>query len=129
MKESDGEPRNPSEHGDLNVPAWPFLAMGILYALAGLLGLGLCVATGVMDRGIVLLLGGTLLSGTALALVGMGFTRRWRFTLLPAVPLCALGLLQVPLGTILFGWAAYAMWARRSQFYPFDRLNRQPEVP
>lgn len=128
MKESDREPRNPSEHGDLNVPAWPFLAMGIVYALAGLLGLGLCVATGVMDRGIVLPLG-VLLYGTALVLVGMGFTRRWRFTLLPAVPLCALGLLQFPLGTILFGWAAYAMWARRSQFYPFDRLNRQPEVP
>ena len=128
MKESDGKSRNSGEHGDLNVPAWPFLAMGILYALAGLLGLGLCVATGVMDRGLVLPLG-VLLYGTALVLVGMGFTRRWRFTLLPAVALCALGLLQFPLGTILFGWAAYAMWARRSQFYPFDRLNRQPEVP
>jgi len=128
MKESDGEPRNPSEHGDLNVPAWPFLAMGILYALAGLLGLGLRLAMEVTDRGLVLPLG-VLLYGTALVLVGMGFTRRWRFTLLPAVPLCALGLLQFPLGTILFGWAAYAMWARRSQFYPFDRLNRQPEVP
>lgn len=128
MKESDREPRNPSEHGDLNVPAWPFLAMGILYALAGLLGLGLRLAMEVTDRGLVLPLG-VLLYGTALVLVGMGFTRRWRFTLLPAVPLCALGLLQFPLGTILFGWAAYAMWARRSQFYPFDRLNRQPEVP
>ena len=128
MKESDGEPRNPSEHGDLNVPAWPFLAMGILYALAGLLGLGLRLAMEVTDRGLVLPLG-VLLYGTALVLVCMGFTRRWRFTLLPAVPLCALGLLQFPLGTILFGWAAYAMWARRSQFYPFDRLNRQPEVP
>ena len=128
MKESDGEPRNPSEHGDLNVPAWPFLVMGILYALAGLLGLGLRLAMEVTDRGLVLPLG-VLLYGTALVLVGMGFTRRWRFTLLPAVPLCALGLLQFPLGTILFGWAAYAMWARRSQFYPFDRLNRQPEVP
>ena len=128
MKESDGEPRNPSEHGDLNVPAWPFLAMGILYALAGLLGLGLRLAMEVTDRGLVLPLG-VLLYGTALVLVGMGFTRRWRFTLLPAVPLCALGLLQFPLGTILFGWAAYAMWARRSQFYPFDRPNRQPEVP
>lgn len=128
MKESDGEPRNPIEQGDLDVAASPFLAMGIVYALAGLLGLGLCVATGVMDRGLVLPLG-VLLYGTALVLVGMGFTRRWRFTLLPAVPLCALGLLQFPLGTILFRWAAYAMWARRSQFYPFDRLNRQPEVP
>jgi hypothetical protein len=128
MKESDGEPRNPIEQGDLDVAASPFLAMGILYALAGLLGLGLRLAMEVTDRGLVLPLG-VLLYGTALVLVGMGFTRRWRFTLLPAVPLCALGLLQFPLGTILFGWAAYAMWARRSQFYPFDRLNRQPEVP
>ena len=128
MKESDGEPRNPSEQGNLNVPAWPFLAMGIVYALAGLLELGLRLAMEVTDRGLALPLGGVLLYATALVLVGMGFTRRWRFTLLPAVPLCALGLLQFPLGTILFGWAAYAMWVRRSQFYPFDRLNRQPVV-
>jgi hypothetical protein len=77
----------------------------------------------------LLLLGVTFLSGTALALVGMGFMKRWRFTLLPAVPLCALGLFQFPLGTILFGWAAYAMWVRRSHFYPFDKLNKQPEQP
>ena len=129
MNESDGKPRTSAEQGDLDVAASPFFAIGSLYALAGLLGLGLCLATAVMDRGIVLLLGGMLLSGTALALVGMGFTRRWRFTLLPAVPLCALGLLQFPIGTILFGWAAYAMWARRSQFYPFDKQNRKPKVP
>lgn len=128
MKESDGEPRNPSEQGDLNVPAWPFFAMGILYALVGLLGLGLGLAMGDTDRSLMLPLGGVLLYGTALVLVGRGFTRRWRFTLLPAVPLCVFGLLQFPLGTILFGWVAYAMWVRRSQFYPFDRLNRQPEV-
>ena len=128
MNESDGKPRSSAEQGDLDVAASPFFAMGILYALAGLLGLGLCLTTGVTDRGIVLLLGGMILSGTALALVGVGFTRRWRFTLLPAVPLGALGLLQFPIGTIVFGWVAYAMWVRRSQFYPFDKLNRQPEV-
>jgi hypothetical protein len=42
MNKPGSSPLNPGDQGDLYVAASPFLAMGILYALAGLLGLA-CV--------------------------------------------------------------------------------------
>jgi hypothetical protein len=114
-----------SSQADLDIAAAPFLIFGILYGLTGLLPLVIPIVTRYFDHDKTLLFGFMLGSGVALALIGVGLMKRWRFTLLPPLPLCILGLLQFPIGTILFGWALYALWTCRTLFYPFDRPATQ----
>ncbi|HXE42198.1 MAG TPA: hypothetical protein VN516_04150 [Candidatus Baltobacteraceae bacterium] len=61
-------------------------------------------------------------SGVAMVFVGIGLKKRWRYTLVVAVPLCIFGLFQFPVGTAIFGWALRPLWFARHYFFPFDKV-------
>ena len=115
-----------SVKSDLETASAPFLAFGILLALGGLPAMGISVFVHPFDTSLLLLGVRFFGAGLCLAVVGFGLRRRWRYLLPVAAVLGIPGLLQVPIGTLLFGLAFYSLWKRREYFYPFDRRNIPP---
>jgi hypothetical protein len=136
MTDTNPRKKDASPQADLEMAAAPFLAFGILYCTWGVLSLlilGIMSAADYFEHGkasaglgimtmprLVAVLG--IAPGPGLLLVGIGLRKRWRYTLLIALPLCVLGLIDFPIGTVLFGWALYSMWKHRKWFYPFDNI-------
>ena len=115
-----------SAQSDLEIAAAPFLAFGILYCIGALLPLIILPAVFRSFEYLPLLFPAAMLfSGLGLVAVGIGLRRQWRFILPLAAVVCIPGLLQFPIGTLLYGWALRSLWIRRELFYPFDR----PSVP
>lgn len=110
---------------NLDIGAAPFLAIGILWTLAGLLPLAIAAFQKEALSTMLPFAAYMLSLGIGTILVGFGIMKRWRYIWLPAIIICVLGLPNFPIGTLLFGWAIYALWKSRFGFYPFDRRQTQ----
>ena len=70
---------------------------------------------------------GSIVTGLCLAVIGFCLLKRWRFSLIVALPISAIGLLGFPTGTALFGYAIFILWKIRHPFYPFDKKMKLKE--
>lgn len=108
----------------LDIGAAPFFIIGVLWTLPSIIPL---ISVAFQDEAPLLIYTTilyVLLIGIGTIFIGIGIMNRWRFIWIPAIILSILGLPSFPIGTILYGWAIFALWKARHSFYPFYIENK-----